>query len=304
MIEWWEQPLLDLGKVDLDQARCVDYLLWQRFRYDYDGPVREVRQRIVAVPRTRHGATPPASPPRGGLRSRTRRRYAAVPGGPSGQPGGERAPDGRPHLRRVQRRRNSATERAPHRRGVAGHILARCRATYGRRHEPRPTMSYAPSPASCAHRRATMRSLAKPLAGSSMQGWTTASAPPPCKPRRPRHGPLVAVSARTRRTSCWRCAEQSAFRHAMSLVICWVSRDAATHGSKCSSPTERRRAPSPSTLRTDVAPDRATCLSRSGATTPTSHRLRVGTAGRLGVPARSRARSAPASPPSRFAAVA
>ncbi len=55
MIEWWTQPLLDLGKVDLDQARCVDYLLWQRFRYDYDGPVREVCQRIVAVPRTRHG---------------------------------------------------------------------------------------------------------------------------------------------------------------------------------------------------------------------------------------------------------
>jgi transglutaminase-like putative cysteine protease len=55
MIEWWEQPLLDLGSVDLDQARCVDYLLWQRFRYDYDGPVRDLRQRIVAVPRTRHG---------------------------------------------------------------------------------------------------------------------------------------------------------------------------------------------------------------------------------------------------------
>ena len=55
MIEWWTQPLLDLGKVDLDQASCVDYLLWQRFRYDYDGPVREVCQRIVAVPRTRHG---------------------------------------------------------------------------------------------------------------------------------------------------------------------------------------------------------------------------------------------------------
>jgi transglutaminase-like putative cysteine protease len=56
MIDWWERPLLDLGSVDLDEARRVDYLLWQRFRYDYDGPVSDVRQRIVAVPRTRHGA--------------------------------------------------------------------------------------------------------------------------------------------------------------------------------------------------------------------------------------------------------
>jgi transglutaminase-like putative cysteine protease len=56
MINWWERPLLDLGSVDLDEARRVDYLLWQRFRYDYDGPVSDVRQRIVAVPRARHGA--------------------------------------------------------------------------------------------------------------------------------------------------------------------------------------------------------------------------------------------------------
>ena len=54
--DWFDRPLLDLDAVDLDDAPRVDYLLCQRFRYEYDGPAFDVRQRLVAVPRTRHGA--------------------------------------------------------------------------------------------------------------------------------------------------------------------------------------------------------------------------------------------------------
>jgi len=52
---WLDQPLLDLGAVDLDGPGPVRYLLHQRFRYEYDGPAYEVHQRLVAVPRERHG---------------------------------------------------------------------------------------------------------------------------------------------------------------------------------------------------------------------------------------------------------
>jgi transglutaminase-like putative cysteine protease len=53
---WFEQPLLDLAGVDLAGASRIDYLLCQRFRYDYDRPAYDVRQRLVAVPPARHGA--------------------------------------------------------------------------------------------------------------------------------------------------------------------------------------------------------------------------------------------------------
>ena len=53
---WLDQPLLDLDSVDLDGPGPVRYLLHQRFRYDYDGPAYDVHQRLVAVPRERHGA--------------------------------------------------------------------------------------------------------------------------------------------------------------------------------------------------------------------------------------------------------
>jgi transglutaminase-like putative cysteine protease len=52
---WLDQPLLDLGAVDLDSPGPVRFLLHQRFRYDYDRPAYEVCQRLVAVPRQRHG---------------------------------------------------------------------------------------------------------------------------------------------------------------------------------------------------------------------------------------------------------
>jgi transglutaminase-like putative cysteine protease len=53
---WLDQPLLDLADVDLDGPGPVRYLLHQRFRYEYDRPAYEVHQRLVAVPRERHGS--------------------------------------------------------------------------------------------------------------------------------------------------------------------------------------------------------------------------------------------------------
>jgi transglutaminase-like putative cysteine protease len=53
---WLDQPLLDLAGVDLDAGGSVTYLLHQVFRYEYDAPAYDVRQRLVALPRARHGA--------------------------------------------------------------------------------------------------------------------------------------------------------------------------------------------------------------------------------------------------------
>ena len=55
MTGWLDRPLLDLDAVDLDGAESVTYLLHQVFRYAYDGPAYDVRQRLVALPRARHG---------------------------------------------------------------------------------------------------------------------------------------------------------------------------------------------------------------------------------------------------------
>jgi transglutaminase-like putative cysteine protease len=52
---WLDRPLLELDAVDLDGAGSVTYLLHQVFRYAYDGPAYDVRQRLVALPRARHG---------------------------------------------------------------------------------------------------------------------------------------------------------------------------------------------------------------------------------------------------------
>lgn len=44
-----------LSKVELDAATRVTYRLEQTFRYDYDEPVQDVRQRLVVVPPAQHG---------------------------------------------------------------------------------------------------------------------------------------------------------------------------------------------------------------------------------------------------------
>lgn len=49
-------PLLDHRGLDLDAAGRVTYILDQGFRYDYDTPVASLRQRLVAVPKSRHGS--------------------------------------------------------------------------------------------------------------------------------------------------------------------------------------------------------------------------------------------------------
>jgi transglutaminase-like putative cysteine protease len=48
-------PVLDHRRLDLGAARRVRYVLEQKFRYEYDAPVRELRQRLVIVPPARHG---------------------------------------------------------------------------------------------------------------------------------------------------------------------------------------------------------------------------------------------------------
>ncbi len=55
MTGWLDRPLLDLDAGDLDRAETLTYLLHQVFRYSYDGPAYDVRQRLVALPRVRHG---------------------------------------------------------------------------------------------------------------------------------------------------------------------------------------------------------------------------------------------------------
>ncbi len=48
-------PLLDHRGLDLSAVRRVNYVLQQSFRYEYDGPVESLRQRLVIVPPDRHG---------------------------------------------------------------------------------------------------------------------------------------------------------------------------------------------------------------------------------------------------------
>jgi transglutaminase-like putative cysteine protease len=50
------QPLLDVGDVDLGCASRLTYVLRQTFRYEYDRPVYQLRQRLVVVPVSAHGS--------------------------------------------------------------------------------------------------------------------------------------------------------------------------------------------------------------------------------------------------------
>jgi transglutaminase-like putative cysteine protease len=50
-----DAPFLDHGRLDLDGARQITYRVEQTFRYAYDAPVTELAQRLVVVPRRRHG---------------------------------------------------------------------------------------------------------------------------------------------------------------------------------------------------------------------------------------------------------
>ncbi|GAB4048704.1 transglutaminase family protein [Catellatospora paridis] len=48
-------PMLDHDGLDLESARRITYRIEQRFRYTYDTPVSALSQRLVIVPRPRHG---------------------------------------------------------------------------------------------------------------------------------------------------------------------------------------------------------------------------------------------------------
>jgi transglutaminase-like putative cysteine protease len=50
------QPLLDVSDVDLGCASRLTYVLRQTFRYEYDRPVYQLRQRLVVVPVAAHGS--------------------------------------------------------------------------------------------------------------------------------------------------------------------------------------------------------------------------------------------------------
>jgi transglutaminase-like putative cysteine protease len=50
-----QAPLLDHRALDLEAARHLTYVIEQSFRYDYDAPVKSLRQRLVIIPPVRHG---------------------------------------------------------------------------------------------------------------------------------------------------------------------------------------------------------------------------------------------------------
>jgi transglutaminase-like putative cysteine protease len=52
--QYGSEPL-DHPGLDLDAARRVTYVIEQSFRYEYEAPVRSLRQRLVIVPPARHG---------------------------------------------------------------------------------------------------------------------------------------------------------------------------------------------------------------------------------------------------------
>jgi len=46
---------VDHRTVDWKQVRRTHYWMYQRFRYEYPGPVRELRQRLMVIPASQHG---------------------------------------------------------------------------------------------------------------------------------------------------------------------------------------------------------------------------------------------------------
>lgn len=48
-------PFVDHSTIDWDQVRRSHYWIYQRFRYEYPGPVRDLHQRLMVVPPDQHG---------------------------------------------------------------------------------------------------------------------------------------------------------------------------------------------------------------------------------------------------------
>ena len=47
--------LLDHQEIDWQRVQRTAYLIHQHFRYDYPGPVRDLKQRLLIVPPTTYG---------------------------------------------------------------------------------------------------------------------------------------------------------------------------------------------------------------------------------------------------------
>lgn len=48
-------PLIDHRGVDWSKVSCVTYVVQQHFAYEYPGPIRNLRQQLIVVPRPVHG---------------------------------------------------------------------------------------------------------------------------------------------------------------------------------------------------------------------------------------------------------
>jgi transglutaminase-like putative cysteine protease len=48
-------PFVDHDTIDWEQVRSSHYWIYQRFRYEYPGPVHNLHQRLMVVPSDRHG---------------------------------------------------------------------------------------------------------------------------------------------------------------------------------------------------------------------------------------------------------
>lgn len=46
---------LDYSKIDWERVKCSRYFFYQRFHYEYPGPIRNLHQRLIAVPSDRYG---------------------------------------------------------------------------------------------------------------------------------------------------------------------------------------------------------------------------------------------------------
>ncbi len=48
-------PFVDYREVEWEQVRRAQYWMYQRFRYEYPGPIQDLHQRLIVVPGKKHG---------------------------------------------------------------------------------------------------------------------------------------------------------------------------------------------------------------------------------------------------------
>ena len=272
---------IDDDEIDWQNVRQATVLIHQTFRYDYPGPITDLRQRLMVVPPDYHGD----------------QRLATHKLRVSGCNVDTRA------LLRQLRQRRARPQRRGGRRPRRVHDLGRRRAR-GRRS----TAATSPTTSASTARFAEPSRLTQPddalravgrdaarlgrrrarSGRADLRAACTTTSPTTGASRRsrrrpPRPGRGASACARTTRTAWSRSAGSAACPRATSRATCSATA-APTPGSRCSCRDPRdgeRCGPSRSTRRTTAAPGRATSPSPSGATTATCRRPR----------ARSRART-------------